>query len=78
MSKEVLTRDGRLYRGVMIYESPAATLLQTSPDTTVRLRHGEILEVRDSRDSFMPERLLDGLSETEVADLLAFLRTLDG
>jgi putative heme-binding domain-containing protein len=75
-SKLVLTRSGRAYRGVLIYDSPAVTLLQVSADVAARFGPGEIVETRDTEDSFMPAGLADGLKDGELADLYAYLKTL--
>lgn len=75
-SKEVITRSGAVYSGTMIYQSPAAILLQTSPDTTVRLTGKDVREIRTSRISFMPSGLLLDATDRELADLHAFLKTL--
>ena len=60
----------------MVYESPDGTLLQTAPDTTVRVAGEEIVAMRKSKISLMPSNLLNGSTNEELADLYAFLRTL--
>ena len=37
----VATDDGQVYHGLVVYESPESTLLQTGPDTTVRITSTE-------------------------------------
>ena len=69
-------RDGTVHVGTIVYESPAATLIQTGPDTTLRLEGGDIASVQPSRVSLMPPNLLNGLSDTEVADFYAFVKAL--
>ena len=60
----------------MVYDSPTAKLVQTGPDTTVRLLGDEVTGVADTRVSLMPTGLLAGLKDSEVADFYAFLKTL--
>jgi len=76
ITKEIVTRRGDAYAGILIYDSPSVTLLQVGPETTVRIGDGEIATMRDSARSFMPEGLLAGLEDGEIADLWAYLRTL--
>lgn len=70
------TRSGQVHHGLVIYESPDGTLLQTAPDTTVRVAGDELSTMQPSNRSLMPSGLLDGLSDRELADLAAYLATL--
>lgn len=72
----VATRAGQVYHGLVVYESPETTLLQTGPDTTVRVMNIETSSMRKSGQSLMPVGLLDPLSDQDLSDLYAFLRTL--
>ena len=72
----VVTTSGLVYYGLLVYESPEATLLQTAPDTTVRIIGAERSVMQPVRQSLMPTGLLNGASEQELADLYAFLKTL--
>ena len=76
VATQVVTRDGSVHRGLMVYQSPAATLMQTTADSTVRFAAKDVLQIGKSSESFMPKGLLDGLSDVEVADLLAYLKAL--
>ncbi len=73
---QIVTRDGRVYQGLPVYDSPEGLLLRTGPGTTVRLTGDEIELRQPSTRSFMPLGLLDDLSDEELADLYAYLRTL--
>jgi putative membrane-bound dehydrogenase-like protein len=75
-SLQVRTRDGKLYAGLIVYESPDGTLLQTGPGTSVRFTSGEIASRIAGGPSLMPSGLLDGLDSTQLADLYAYLKTL--
>lgn len=73
---QVVTQDGRIYQGLPVYDSPEGLLLRTGATTTVRLTGDEIAVRLPSTRSFMPEGLLDNLSDEELADLDAYLHTL--
>lgn len=73
---QVVTSSGRTVTGLIIYESPETTLVQTDPDTTVRVAGEEIVSLRKSRVSLMPAGLLNDLRDGEIADLLAHLKSL--
>jgi putative heme-binding domain-containing protein len=72
----IVTNSGKVHTGVVIYESPALYLLQTTPDTTVRVPREELQLVQPSEVSFMPSGLIDDLNDAELADLYAFLKGL--
>ncbi len=76
LPKVYVTKSGGSYLGFVVYESPTAKLIQTGPDTTVRLTGDEVVEVRDERISLMPNSLLAGLRDEDAADLYAFLKTI--
>ncbi len=76
MTTLIATESGQVYHGLVVYESPESTLLQTGPDTTVRITSTETTAMRPSSQSLMPTGLLDPLSDEQVADLYAFLKTL--
>jgi putative heme-binding domain-containing protein len=73
---QITTTDGKLYQGLIIYESVDGLILQTGPAETLRIAGGQI-ESRGYTDaSLMPAGLLDKSSDREIADLLAYLREL--
>ena len=74
----ITTHDGRVFQGLIVYESPDGTLLQTGPDTTVRITGDELASQRGGEQSLMPTGLLAGLSDEQLADLDAYLRSLAG
>src|SRR5262249_41700099 len=70
------TTERTLYQGVVIYEATDGVLLQTGPATTVRIR-GDLIESRRFTDlSLMPAGLLDKFSDSDLADLYAYLKSL--
>jgi len=72
----VTTRSGHVYNGVLVYDSADGLLLQTGPDTTVRVVGDDIDTQQPSRQSLMPSGLLDRASDQDLADLYAYLKTL--
>jgi putative membrane-bound dehydrogenase-like protein len=72
----IVTRAGRVYQGIVVYESPDGTLLQTSPDVTVRITGQELLSMEPGDRSLMPDGLLNDLSDGALADLYAYLKGL--
>lgn len=72
----VATRSGQVYHGLIVYESAEGTLLQTGPDTTVRITGDDVLVAQPSRQSIMPTGLLGDATDQDLADLYAYLKTL--
>jgi putative heme-binding domain-containing protein len=72
----IATDSGQVYHGLVVYESPEGTLLQTGPDTTVRITDVEKSSMRPSTQSLMPSGLLDTFSDQDLADLYAHLKSL--
>lgn len=75
---QVETASGKVFTGLVVYESPESTLLATGPDTSLRVTGEEITAMRPSRLSLMPAGLLQGATDQEIADLVAYLKTLKG
>jgi putative heme-binding domain-containing protein len=73
----VTTTDEKTYIGMVVYDAPDGIILQTAADTTVRLAGSAIASRRPVEASLMPAGLLDKLTDAEVADLFAYLKTLD-
>lgn len=72
----IVTQGGKVYTGMMVYASPDGTLLQTGPDTTVRITGDEVLARQPSTVSLMPTGLLNELSDQDLADLYAYLKKI--
>ncbi len=75
---QIATGSGKVYFGLVVYESPDGTLLTTGPETTIRIAGDEITLMRKSRLSLMPTGLLEMAEDAELADLYAYLQTLKG
>jgi putative heme-binding domain-containing protein len=70
----IATDDGKTYQGIIIYEAVDSLIMQTGPETTVRLTNPRISERRTLPTSLMPAGLLDKLADRDVADLYAYLK----
>jgi putative heme-binding domain-containing protein len=73
---EVVSEDGQVYNGLIVYESPDTTMLQTGPDTVIRVGGVRKDGLRKSGASLMPVGLLIDASDQELADLYAYLKRL--
>ena len=73
---QVVSKSGKIVTGLIVYESPEATLVQTTPETTIRIAGEEIIAMKKSKLSLMPSGLLNGASDQELADLVSYLKTL--
>lgn len=71
------TNDDKVYVGMIIYEATDGIILQTNPDTVIRIAGGNIASKRTIDVSLMPAGLLDKLADGEVADLFAYLKSND-
>jgi hypothetical protein len=60
---------------MVVYEATDSLILQAGATSTVRLAGDQIVSRRDAPGSLMPAGLLDKLSDREIADLDAFLRS---
>jgi putative membrane-bound dehydrogenase-like protein len=69
------TTEGKVYQGLVIYEAVDGLILQTAT-ATVRIAGDQIASRRVTPLSLMPAGLLDSLSDQEVVDLYAYLRSL--
>lgn len=72
----IITKSGKTHNGMLIYDSPALTLLQTTPDTTVRISREDLQLIQPSTISFMPAGLLDDLTDIDLRDLYAYMKGL--
>jgi putative heme-binding domain-containing protein len=73
---EVVTDAGQSYNGLIVYESPDTTMIQTGPDTVVRLTGVRKDGMRKSNVSLMPTGLLNEATDQDIVDLYEFLKTL--
>ena len=72
----VETRQGLVHSGTIAFESADGLMIQTGATTTVRVANDDVATREPGTKSLMPEQLLAGLSDPEIADLDAYLRSL--
>jgi len=70
------TKDDKPYQGIIVYEATDSVMLQTGAATTIRLDNKTVTSKRTSLVSLMPTGLLDKLSDKEIIDLYAYLKSL--
>jgi putative membrane-bound dehydrogenase-like protein len=69
-------KDGRVFTGVVAFESADGYIVQTGATATARLANEEIEAQWSGKGSLMPSGLLKDLGPRDVADLYAYLKTL--
>jgi putative heme-binding domain-containing protein len=72
----IATHDGRVHSGIIARESSEAIELVSPDRSQVRLPRSTIEEITRNRTSIMPQGLDARLDRQELADLVAFLRSL--
>ena len=72
----VQTDDGRVYNGLIVYQSVDGLTLRTGTNQTIRLEREEIEYQARRPESLMSSGLLKGLDDGGYADLYAYLKTL--
>jgi putative membrane-bound dehydrogenase-like protein len=73
---QVTTRDGKVYAGVIRRETADAIVLATGPAAEVRIPRAAVETIEPGKVSLMPEGLDAQLSRQQLADLIAYLRSL--
>jgi putative membrane-bound dehydrogenase-like protein len=71
----VVTKNGDDFSGVLRKDATDEVLLGTGPNVEVRIARNDIAEMRPGKTSVMPQGLNEQLSQQEMADLLAFLKS---
>jgi putative membrane-bound dehydrogenase-like protein len=69
-------RDGQSYTGLPAFESADGVIIHTGLGSTMRLAEPDIVGRQPSALSFMPSGLLAGINSQGLADLHAYLKTL--
>jgi putative membrane-bound dehydrogenase-like protein len=72
----VETNDGKVFSGMVAFESADGLILQTSANVTVRLATPDIATRQPGTGSLMPTGLLKDLTPVDIADLYRYLQTL--
>jgi putative membrane-bound dehydrogenase-like protein len=71
----VLTGDGRALNGFLYDQDPQVVVLRGADGQNVTIPRDNIEEMIQQKQSLMPEGLLKDLTDQQVRDLFAFLRT---
>jgi putative heme-binding domain-containing protein len=71
---QVGTRDGRLFAGLIVDQSPETITLRDSKGVRTQIARSEIDELKESNVSLMPEALYKEFSPQELRDLFCFLQ----
>ncbi len=71
----VVTTDGRLLAGLLAENTPDRVTVLDAKDVRTTLRKNEIETLERAQTSLMPEGILDALSDQELRDFFAFLRS---
>jgi putative heme-binding domain-containing protein len=71
-SKKVLTTSGQIHTGIVSTTSKGVTI-RTKENQEIQLLESEVDEILPSKVSAMPSGLLDGLTPSEIRDLLCFM-----
>ncbi|GIW80765.1 MAG: glucose dehydrogenase [Gemmatales bacterium] len=72
----VETAAGRVYNGIILRETADAIFLMTPERAEVRVPRDQIESLSPARDSIMPKGLDQQMSRQELADLIAYLKSL--
>jgi putative membrane-bound dehydrogenase-like protein len=72
----VETAEGRTVVGMLVFESADGLILRTGPAASERVDGHSIVARRPGTISLMPEGLMRGATEREIADLYAYLKSL--
>ncbi len=75
-SIRVLTVDGEVFTGMIVYNAADGTTLQTATGAIVRINQESIEDKAYATESLMPAGLLDEKNAEDVANLYAYLGTL--
>ncbi|MEX0641180.1 MAG: PQQ-dependent sugar dehydrogenase [Pirellulales bacterium] len=71
------TEDGRLLTGLLIHKDDDEVVLQDAQDKVTRIPTKTIEQLVPQRQSLMPELLVRDMTAQQVADLLAYLSSLN-
>ena len=72
----VLTVDGRVVTGVIQKDAPDELVLTGGPEKAYRISRESIVEIRRSEVSIMPRGLDKNLTDQDLADLIAYLKSI--
>ncbi|MFO1096081.1 MAG: PVC-type heme-binding CxxCH protein [Planctomycetaceae bacterium] len=72
----IITKDGQVHSGMIVYESVDGLVLRNATNQTLRIETEEIETKHTLNTSLMPTGLLKELKPADLADLYAYLRSI--
>ena len=72
----LVTTDGRVLNGVIVYENRDRLTIEDAAGKQANLANTEVEQRTPRKTSLMPEKLIERMSISELRDLLAFLESL--
>ena len=72
----VETSAGKVYVGLLVKKTAAEIVLKDAQDKTIQIAAKDVERMLPQRKSLMPELLLRDMTAKQVADLLAYLKSL--
>ncbi|MDA7926171.1 c-type cytochrome [Mariniblastus sp.] len=72
-AKSILTVDGRLLNGIARQQADESFLVWLEDGRSVTVASDDVDEIKESKQSTMPQGLLDALTISEINDLFAYL-----
>jgi putative heme-binding domain-containing protein len=72
----ILTVDGDVFTGLVVYSAADGTTITTATGQVIRVNKEDLEELAYSSESIMPSGLLDDNDDQEIANLMAYLSTL--
>lgn len=74
---EIETLDGKNFSGIVVFESADGVIVQLDAVKTVHIDNANIASRQPGRKSLMPSGLLKDLKPADLADLYAYMQTLN-
>lgn len=73
---EITTKKGDVYQGIVISKNETDIILKLPGGNTQNFKTSALKSMKQLDSSMMPESLADGISTTELTDLVTYLSTL--
>ena len=73
-----MTTEGKVYSGLLVDRSDAFVTLRTVKNENVTINRDDLEELVQQTTSLMPDRLVNELSNQQIADLIQYLATQRG
>ncbi len=70
----IMTKDGQMHDGLIVSETPGTLTMRRGEGEETALLRSQIVEIRASNVSLMPDGLEEDLKKQDLADVIAFLQ----